>query len=74
SILSGAHNTLLPRVAQVMRERGLGDIPIFAGGIIPAEDIPFLKASGIVAVFGPGTPLETIVEFIREHTPRRARA
>ncbi|MFN3705820.1 MAG: cobalamin B12-binding domain-containing protein [Thermoflexales bacterium] len=72
SILSGAHNTLLPRVVQALRERGLGDIPVFAGGIIPEEDIPSLKAAGITAVFGPGAPLEEIVRFIYEHTPRRA--
>ncbi|MCS7087771.1 MAG: cobalamin B12-binding domain-containing protein [Thermoflexales bacterium] len=73
SILSGAHNTLLPRVVEALRARGLGDIPVFAGGIIPEEDVPFLKAHGITEVFGPGTPLETIVHFIETHTPRRAR-
>ncbi len=72
SILSGAHNTLLPRVVQALRERGLGDIPVFAGGIIPEEDIPGLKAAGITAVFGPGASLEEIVRFIYEYTPRRA--
>ncbi len=72
SILSGAHNTLLPRVVEALRERGLGDIPVFAGGIIPEEDIPGLQAAGITAVFGPGTPLEEIVRFIQMHTPRRA--
>lgn len=69
SILSGAHKSLLPRIVQVMRERGLGDVPVFAGGIIPDEDIPDLKSAGIAAVFGPGAPISEIVTFIREHTP-----
>ncbi len=71
SILSGAHNTLLPRVVALLREYGLGDVPVFAGGIIPEEDIPGLKAAGIAAVFGPGAPLSEIVQFIRDHTPPR---
>ena len=71
SILSGAHNTLLPRVVALLRDYGLGDVPVFAGGIIPEEDIPALKAAGIAAVFGPGTPLSEIVQFIRDHTPPR---
>ncbi len=69
SILSGAHKTLLPRIVQVMRERGLGDVPVFAGGIIPDEDVAELKAAGIAGVFGPGAPISDIVAFIREHTP-----
>jgi methylmalonyl-CoA mutase C-terminal domain len=73
SILSGAHNTLLPRVVALLREYGLGDVPVFAGGIIPEEDIPGLKAAGIAAVFGPGAPLSEIVQFIRDHTPHRHR-
>ncbi len=71
SILSGAHNTLLPRVVELLRQNGMGDVPVFVGGIIPDEDVPGLKAAGIAAVFGPGTPLSEIVEFIREHTPLR---
>lgn len=71
SILSGAHKSLLPRIVQVMRERGLGDVPVFAGGIIPDEDIPELKQAGIAGVFGPGAPIADIVAFIREHTPAR---
>jgi methylmalonyl-CoA mutase C-terminal domain/subunit len=73
SILSGAHNTLLPRVVALLRDYGLGDVPVFAGGIIPEEDIPALKAAGIAAVFGPGAPLSEIVQFIRDHTPPRHR-
>ena len=65
SILSGAHNTLLPRVAELMRAQGMSDVPIFAGGIIPASDVPALKQVGITGIFGPGTPMSEIVEFIR---------
>src|SRR5512134_1687998 len=51
SILSGAHNTLLPRVVELLRQEGLGDVPVFAGGIIPDEDVPALRAAGIAAIF-----------------------
>ena len=71
SILSGAHNVLLPRVVQAMHQRGLADVPVFAGGIIPDEDIPALKQAGIIGVFGPGTPIAEIVAFVRENTPHR---
>jgi methylmalonyl-CoA mutase C-terminal domain/subunit len=71
SILSGAHKSLLPRIVQVMRERGLGDVPVFAGGIIPDEDVAELQSAGIAGVFGPGAPISDIVEFIRAHTPAR---
>jgi methylmalonyl-CoA mutase C-terminal domain/subunit len=65
SILSGAHNVLLPRIVQALRAQGMQDVPVFAGGIIPDDDIPGLKQQGIAGVFGPGTPIATIVEFIR---------
>ncbi len=65
SILSGAHLTLLPRIVNVLREKGLDDVLVFAGGIIPDEDVAPLKAAGIAAVFGPGTNTDTVVEFIR---------
>jgi methylmalonyl-CoA mutase, C-terminal domain len=71
SILSGAHNTLLPRVIALMREQGMADVPVFAGGIIPPEDIPALQSAGVAAIFGPGTPLGEIVEFVRTHTPQQ---
>jgi methylmalonyl-CoA mutase C-terminal domain/subunit len=71
SILSGAHNTLLPRVVDLLREQDMADVPVFAGGIIPEEDIPSLKAAGIAAVFGPGSPLSDIVAFVQSHTPLR---
>jgi methylmalonyl-CoA mutase C-terminal domain/subunit len=66
SCLSGAHMTLFPRVMDLLRERGAGDIIVTGGGIIPEEDIPRLKKAGIAAVFGPGTPLEEIIEFHRK--------
>lgn len=67
SILSGAHNTLLPRTVQALRERGLDDVLVVGGGVIPAEDIPALKASGIAEIFTPGTPTAAAVQFIQEH-------
>lgn len=71
SILSGAHNTLFPRVVALLRERGAHDLVVFGGGIIPEEDIPGLEASGVSKVFGPGTRLEEIVHWVRGNvTPR----
>jgi len=67
SILSGAHMALLPRVTELLRERGAADILVVAGGIIPDEDIDPLKQAGIAAIYGPGTPTGEIVAFIREH-------
>ncbi len=74
SILSGAHGSLLPRVIALLRDKGMGDIPVFAGGIIPDEDVTALKAAGITAVFGPGSSLQEIVEFVRAHTTLRGTA
>jgi methylmalonyl-CoA mutase C-terminal domain/subunit len=75
SILSGAHLTLFPRVVQLLREQGAGDIVVFGGGIIPEEDVAALKAAGVAEIFTPGTPLETIVRWVREHVrPRGVRA
>jgi methylmalonyl-CoA mutase C-terminal domain/subunit len=73
SILSGAHNVIVPRILALLKESGAGDILVVLGGTIPARDIPALKEAGVAAVFGPGTPLETTVEFIRGHVrPRTA--
>lgn len=72
SILSGAHMTICPRVMQLVREKGLTDVLVIVGGIIPDEDIPKLKAMGIAEVFLPGTLLEEIVRFIRENVRREA--
>jgi methylmalonyl-CoA mutase C-terminal domain/subunit len=72
SCLSGAHNTLFPKVVDLLREKGMGDVLVVGGGVIPDEDVPFLKAHGIEEVFGPGTPLVTSVEYIRTHVTREA--
>jgi len=65
SILSGAHNTLLPRTVEALKSRGMDDVLVVGGGVIPAEDIPGLKAAGVAEVFTPGTPTTSAVEFIR---------
>ena len=67
SMLSGAHNTIVPKIMAGLREQGADDITVVVGGIIPAEDEPKLKEMGVAGVFGPGTSLQTIVEFIRQH-------
>lgn len=71
SILSGAHNVIVPRILALLREQHAEDILIILGGTIPEEDIPTLKQSGIAAVFGPGTPLEATINFIRENVKPR---
>lgn len=70
SILSGAHMTLFPRILRLLQEKGLGDIPVLAGGIIPDEDIPVLREMGIAGVFGPGTSTQEIAEFINQTLKR----
>lgn len=72
SILSGAHMALFPRIMDELRERGLDDVLVIAGGTIPKADIPRIKALGVAEIFGPGTRLATIVEFIRDNAPRRS--
>jgi len=71
SILSGAHMTLFPRVMELVEERRLDDVLVFAGGIIPEEDIPALKKIGIAEVFGPGTNTDELIEFIRHNVKER---
>ena len=66
SILSGAHMTLFPRVAQLVREQGRDDILITGGGIIPKEDMEALQAQGIGRLFGPGTPTSELVDYIKD--------
>ena len=72
SILSGAHMALLPRVVALARERGLDDVLISAGGIIPDADVAKLKAAGLGEVFGPGTSIGQIARYFRENARRRA--
>ena len=64
SILSGAHNTLCPRIVNLLRENGMDDTLVLVGGIVPQEDIPELKSKGVAEVFLPGTSTEDIVKFI----------
>jgi methylmalonyl-CoA mutase C-terminal domain/subunit len=64
SLLSGAHNYLLPRVLELLKEHGVNDIVVFAGGIIPDGDLPKLKAAGVRAIFRPGTSMSEIVDFL----------
>lgn len=71
SILSGAHLVLFPRVVQLLREKGVEDIVVFGGGIVPEEDVAVLKAAGVAQVFTPGTSLETIVRWVRDHVKPR---
>lgn len=71
SILSGAHMTIFPRVAEMMKERGLDDVLLFGGGIIPDDDIPKLKEKGVSEVFLPGASTEDIIQFIRTNVKPR---
>lgn len=70
SCLSGAHNYLFTRVMEILKEKGVEDILVLGGGIIPDEDIPGLKAAGIAEIFRPGTDTNDIVNFIRENVKR----
>ncbi|HWO93551.1 MAG TPA: cobalamin B12-binding domain-containing protein [Dehalococcoidia bacterium] len=71
SILSGAHNELFPRVVEALRARGIDDVLLFAGGIIPPEDVDALKQLGFQAIFGPGSPTSEIIEFVRANVGDR---
>lgn len=70
SILSGAHNHLLPQVVDGLKVQGIEDVLVLGGGVIPETDIPGLKAQGIEAVFTPGTPTDAVVAFIQENLKR----
>jgi methylmalonyl-CoA mutase C-terminal domain/subunit len=69
SILSGAHNAIVPRVMDLLHEREMGDVKVVVGGIIPDEDAESLKRKGVAAVFQPGASLDSIVTFIRSAVP-----
>ena len=71
SILSGAHKTLFPNIIDLLKQKGLTDVLVVAGGIIPEEDIPEMKKLGIKGIFGPGTRTYKIVQFIFENVPKR---
>lgn len=70
SILSGAHNTLLPKVVNLLNDQGADDILVIGGGVIPESDIPNLKKQGIQEVFTPGTPTQKTIEYIKSNIKR----
>ena len=72
SILSGAHMHICPRIVELLREKGLNDVLVVVGGIIPDVDIPRLNDLGITGIFLPGTPMQEIVDFISRHARSRA--
>jgi len=70
SILSGAHNAIVPRVMELLKQNQMDDVMVLVGGIIPDQDVAGLKQQGVAAVFQPGTPMDEIVQFIRNHVKR----
>ena len=74
SILSGAHMYICPRIMDLLREHGLTDVLVVLGGIIPDVDVPRLKEMGIGGIFPPGTPMQQIVDFIKQNARSRAGA
>jgi len=73
SILSGAHNTIVPRICELLKAQGLEDVLLIVGGIIPDGDIARLKTLGVAEVFQPGASTQEIVDFIRSRVPQRAK-
>ena len=71
SILSGAHNTLCPRIVQLLREKGMDNVLVLVGGIVPQEDLPKLKELGVAEIFLPGTSTEDIVKFLHDNVKPR---
>jgi methylmalonyl-CoA mutase C-terminal domain/subunit len=71
SLLSGAHNYIFPRIRELMKERGMDDVLLFGGGIIPEEDVAFLREHGVEKVFQPGSSLEEIVTYVRSTVSER---
>jgi methylmalonyl-CoA mutase C-terminal domain/subunit len=67
SILSGAHNAIVPRVMQLLREKDMGDVKVIVGGIVPDQDAAALKEQGVAAIFQPGASLDSIADFIRKN-------
>jgi methylmalonyl-CoA mutase C-terminal domain/subunit len=71
SILSGAHMTLVPRVTRLLNERGMGDVLVTVGGIIPDDDVPALREAGVAEIFGPGTTIVQVAEYLRANARPR---
>ena len=71
SILSGAHMTLVPKIVKLLRENGMDDVLVTVGGIIPDDDVPVLKEAGVAGVFGPGTTIAEVAEFLRANARAR---
>ena len=67
SLLSGAHNTLFPEVVEALKVKGMSDVLVVGGGVIPESDIPGLKEAGVKAIFTPGTPTKEVIDFIKEN-------
>jgi len=72
SILSGAHKTLFPKIMKLLKQKGLTDVMVFAGGIIPEEDVSEMKKLGIREIFGPGTPTSTIIQCVVKNAQKKA--
>jgi methylmalonyl-CoA mutase C-terminal domain/subunit len=71
SILSGAHNAIVPRVTELLKQNQMDDVLLLVGGIIPDQDVDALKKAGVASVFQPGTPMDSIIEFIRANVKPR---
>src|ERR687885_54783 len=67
SILSGAHNAIVPRVTELLKQNRMDDVVVIVGGTIPQQDVEFLKKAGVSGIFGPGTPMQEIITFIRSN-------
>ena len=70
SLLSGAHNTLFPEVVEALKAKGMGDVLVIGGGVIPEDDIPGLEKSRVNAIFTPGTPTKNVIDFIKENVKK----
>jgi len=73
SILSGAHNTIFPKILKLLRDRDSSDIVVFGGGIIPEEDIPRLVEAGVRGIFTPGATTQQVIDWVRDNVPPRRR-
>lgn len=71
SSMAGAHKFFMPEIVQLLKKKGAGNVLVIAGGIIPEEDLPFLSEAGISAVFGPGSSIKQIADYIRENTKKK---